>query len=261
MRHEGQLTVSTPLSFQHCRNDDEETSEEEDDEDMDDDDDTNDSGDDADTIADGDDDNISDDEDVNEDDFWIIMHQLSNDDVDILDVFKGYLAMYNQSKGDVLYLKIMEDVAELEVSGMDFKEALAVAIVKNKEAIKLKISNCGDKSSSEEEELGIWCKFAKKRDDWDSCCKWFLKHDCDCGDCPNIGIPKVVAWFAWVFHLMDKNDLVQKIDEMAVKSDDIVEGINFAVERYQEDILEEVSCDKPKHRGITSVWRYIDDTE
>ena len=147
--------------------DDEETSEEEDDED------TNDSGDNADTVADDDDDDdISDDDDVDEDEYWNIMHQFSkeNDNGDILDLFKGYLAMYNQSKGDVLYLKIMEDVTELEASGMDFKQALSVAIDKNKEAIKLKIMNCGEKSPNEEE-LGIWCKFAKKRDDWDSCCK------------------------------------------------------------------------------------------
>ena len=88
--------------------------------------------------------------DNEKEEFWNIMQNLSEENHDdILDIFEGYLALYYQSKGDVLYLKIMGDVCELEGSGMDFRQALAVVINKNKEAIKFKITDCKDKSGSE----------------------------------------------------------------------------------------------------------------
>ena len=106
-----------------------------------------------------------DDEDDEQDNFWTCMHLLleqnDDDDDDILDIFKGYLAMYTQAKNDVLYLKIIDDVNKLETNGMSYNQALINAIVKNKEAIMFKISTCEGKTSAGDEEIEIWCKFAK----------------------------------------------------------------------------------------------------
>ena len=177
------------------------------------------------------------DEDDDKDNFCAIMQLLSvhNDD-DILDIFKGYLAMYTHAKNG--YLKPMDDVDELETNGMTYKQALSDAIVKNKEAMMFKISTCDGKTSAGDEEIGIWCKFAKERDDWESCCRWFLKHECSCEECPKLCVPKLIAWIGSVFHLMDNDDLVQDIVKIVGKGEDKIQGIHLAVEKYQDEILE-----------------------
>ena len=204
-----------------------------------------------------------------EDDFWFSTYvSTKTEDDDILYAFKGYLVVYTESRSDALYLKIMEDVYELESSSnMDFKQALAIAIVKNKEAIMFKISNS---NGDDEEEFVIWSIFAEKQDEWGSCCKWWIgDHGCS-KECPKISISKVLAWYAFIFHLMDKDTLVQEIYEIVEKSSDVMDGINLAVEKYRKAILakyvmvkelwSDAMCrDRLKqHLLIRSVWNYID---
>ena len=168
-----------------------------------------------------------------EEDFWNYVEQIcKEDDCDILEVFKCYLELYQQSRTDALYMKITEDANKLEDSGMDIEESLGAAIENNKEAIKLKISNCGEKTPADE--LWIWCKLAKEPGDWNSFCKTLFDG--------KLTKREIITWFCLLFHLMDKDDLVQKVDKLVQKSKCRADCIDYAVEKYRKDILHEVSC-------------------
>ena len=208
-------------------------------------------------------DHIVDEECEDENNFWMFMYSLSDGYDEFLDLLKSYLLIYTQSKGDILFQKIKDETGELEATGMNFKQALAESIGNNKEAIKFKISDCSDIPSTEE--IGIWCKFAKYQDDWNSCCKWIFKHDCRRNTCPTLGVPKVIAWFGYLLHLMNENDLIQNIAgiiENGVYG--IVDSIILAVEEYKDDILERYDetadllsntlfCNKLHHQGLVDL--------
>ena len=112
----------------------------------------------------------------------------------------------------------MDDTVKLEVGGMGFERALAAAILKNKRMIISKVTRCkldgnvGEISSKkgklsahdydgDNDELEIWCEFARKPvKPW---CKWFKGETCHCENCEGACILKMVAWFAYIFHMIE----------------------------------------------------------
>ena len=205
---------------------------------------------------------------LDEDNFiWYYVYRLSEikDEQHFLDAFTGLLAMYIASKEDDLYQKIMKDANKLEDDGMKFEEAIAVAILKHKKAITIKSNSC--KPSTDEDGIDLWCEFVNK--DAEPWCTLFTGEKCSCKDCENlVSLPKCVAVFVYIFHLMDNDYLIQEIVEKLEEGEDILIP---TVKEYRKDILTRYASVKdllsrcnaaPKHaRTLVLLWKYINDNE
>ena len=148
---------------------------------------------------------------------------------------------------------------------MEFEEAIAVAILKHKNAITLKSNSCKP-STEDEDDLDLWCDLIKN--DAESWCRWNTGEKCSCNDCGNMSLPKMVALFVYLFHLMDKDCLVQMILEKIPAREDVV---GPTVEKHRKFILPKYTsvqellsrCNGvPKHpRSLHQLYKYIMDTE
>ena len=84
---------------------------------------------------------------------------------------------------------------------------MALAVLNNKEGIATKVDSC--KQVDDDGELELWCEFAQK--DVKPCCKWFTGENCSCKNCDNVSMPKTVAWFSYIFHHIEEDDLALEI--------------------------------------------------
>ena len=210
---------------------------------------------------------FDDNERVDEDIYiWYYVYRLSTikDKDHFLDAFTSLLVMYIASKEDDLYQKITKDANKLEDDGMKFEEAMAVANLKHKKAITIKSNSC--KPSSDEDDLDLWCEFVKKdKNPW---CKLFTGEKCSCEDCENNSLPKLVTLFVYIFHLIDKDCLVQEIVEKLEDGEDVLIP---TVKQYRKDIFTRYASVKdllsrcngaPKHaRTLVLLCKYINDNE
>ena len=69
----------------------------------------------------------------------------------------------------------------------------------------MKSNSC--KAPTDDDDLDLSCEFVKK--DAEPWCKWNTGEKCSCNDCENNSLPKLVALFIYIFHLMDNDCLVQ----------------------------------------------------
>ena len=211
--------------------------------------------------------NETDDEDADTGNyFWYVVYQTCeiNDDKHFLEACTGYLDLYVRSKDDVLFQNIMDDTAKFEVAGMKFEEALGVAILRHKQAITVKVNNCKN-SGTENDEHEIWCEFA--RQDAKPWCRWFTGETCVCNDCDNSSMPKMVGWFAYIFHLIEEDDLTLEIADKLEECQDLYHELIPTLESYRKDIMEKYTLVKdlvykPKPpRTLVSLFNYIDENE
>ena len=153
----------------------------------------------------------------------------------------------------------MANVVKLEVNGMTFEEALALAVLNSKEDIARKVDCC---KKSDDGKLEIWCEFAQQ--DVTPWCKWFTGENCSCKTCENVSMPKATAWFAYIFHLIEEDDLALEIAQELEECQDL-HGELIPIDRYRKDILETyaivkdlISNGKLKHpRILVSLWKYV----
>ena len=84
-------------------------------------------------------------------------------------------------------------------------------------------------------------------------------------------MPKVVAYFAHIFHLIEENDLALEIIEKLEDRQDLYDKLTLTVKKYRKDILvkyEIVKDQLSKSNGrlklprmLTSLLNYIDADE
>ena len=214
----------------------------------------------------------------------------------------GYLCLYVRSKDDFLFKSIVDNTTKLEVDGMVFKKALAAAILKHKLSIILKVNRCklhiedgddreispkkrklsvsddedddtdddnDDATSNNDNGLEIWCEFSRKPvKPW---CKWFTGKTCSCENCKSTSILRMVAWFAYLFHLIEEDNLALEISEKLEKCQDLYDELIPTVKKYRKDILVKYanvkdqlsdSDGRVKHpRMLTSLFNYINANE
>ena len=124
--------------------------------------------------------------------FWEYI-VLTTYDSSWLDAFWGYITLYRQSKDDLLYLNIKDEVDKLVNDGeMSFKKAVAVVVETNKEVLTTKAACCEEKTAGDD--LGFWHLFTND------------------GDINNgSSMLKRFERFMEVSHWMDNDELVQTI--------------------------------------------------
>ena len=226
----------------------------------------------------------SDDDNEENNYFWYIVYRnfKTKDDERFLDVCTGLMGLYVRSKQDVLFEEIMNNTSKLEANGMKFEEALAAAVLKHKLSIISKVNRCkldgkdGDKgklSESEDEDDDddddgdeIWCELSQRPvKPW---CKWFSGATCNCKNCNSTCILRMVAWFAYVFHAIEEDDLALEISEKLEKCQDLYDKLIPTVKQYRKDILAKYANVKnestdsdgivERPRKLTGLFNYID---
>ena len=157
----------------------------------------------------------------------------------------------------------MKETDKLEDGGMKIEEALAVAIVKYKKAIQMKMSTCDIASGQEEGELWATIFADKDKNSW---CKWNTGQKCNCKHCPNESMLQIIAWFTYIFHFMGKDRLVQTIvEDVENRGDDICLQAYQAIKEYRVDIMEEYDeapdLADEQQEDVESMLKYIVDNE
>ena len=155
----------------------------------------------------------------------------TKDEDQFLETCAVYLGLYTRSKEDALFQMIMDAVDTLEDGGMKFEEALALAILKYKKAIATKVNSC--KQSGGDGELQLWCAFAEE--DVKPWCKWHSGEKCTCKDCTNVVTrTRMVAFFAYIFHLIEEDSLAMEIAQKLEESKDFCGELIPTVEGYRK---------------------------
>ena len=166
----------------------------------------------------------------------------------------------------------MDDTVKLEVGGMGFERALAAAILDNKQMIISKVTTCkldGEISSKktstygdDNDESRIWCEFARKPvKPW---CKWFKGETCHCENCEGACILKMVAWFTYLFHMIEEDELAMEIIEKLESCEDLYDELIPMIKQYRNDILvkyedvKELDSDGKHSSMLKSLFNYID---
>ena len=204
--------------------------------------------------------------------FWYVVYQTCEikDAEHFFNACAGLMGLYARSKKDVLFQRIMDKTSELEADGMKFEEALAAAVLKHIQAITNKVEICERKSDvGEDEHFEIWCDFAQQ--DVNPWCKWSTGKNCGCDNCENKSMPKVVAYFAYIFYLIEENDLALEIAEKVEDCHDLYDELIPTVKQYRKDILLKYEIVKDQlsksdgrlklPRMLTSLLNYIDENK
>ena len=177
---------------------------------------------------------------------WYVMYQSCDvkNGEHFIEACAGYLGLYARSKDDVLFKSIMDDAARLEVDGMEFEKALASSILKHKLSIISKVNRCkldnkdndlDGESDDDNDELEIWCELSQKPvKPW---CKWFTGETCNCKNCKSTCMLRMVAWYAYLFHFIEEDDLTMMISEKLEKCEDLYDELIPIVNKYRKDIL------------------------
>jgi len=92
-----------------------------------------------------------------------------------------------------------------------------------------------------------------------------------CKNCKSTCMLRMVAWFAYIFHLIEEDDLALEISEKLEKCQDLYDELIPTVKQYRKDLLVKYanvrdqlsdSDGKVKHpRMLTSLFNYIDADE
>tara|TARA_Y100000296_G_scaffold83721_1_gene115398 strand:- start:13 stop:1059 length:1047 start_codon:yes stop_codon:yes gene_type:complete len=216
---------------------------------------------------------------------WYIVYQSckTKDGEHFLEACAGLMGLYVRSKQDVLFEEIMNNTSKLEADGMKFEEALAAAVLKHKVSIILKVNRCkldgkdddkrklSESDDDEDDDDGdeIWCELSQRPvKPW---CKWFSGETCNCKNCKSTCILRMVAWFAYVFHAIEEDDLASKISEKLEKCQDLYDELIPIVKQYRKDILAKYAIVKDKlsdsdgivksPRKLTSLLNYVDENK
>lgn len=211
--------------------------------------------------SDMDDDSTSRDDEVNS--FWYMVYKLSErkDEEHFLESCAALLTMYISSKRDPLFQDIAKQTAELEGVGLDSMEALADATVAQKKAITRKVNRCRRIGSGEgDTESVIWRELADL--DVNPWCKLFTTEKCNCEECAGVfSLSKIVAFFVYVFQLIDNDELAQII----VKTTNVA-GNELNLEHFRGPILRKYDLLKSKviakhPRSLILLNKYLQDIE
>ena len=186
----------------------------------------------------------------------------NNTGSNIFGVLQVYMDLYNKRETDDLYQEILEDVKKAEMT-MTLADALDHAIEKNKDSITESVVSC---RRDDDDGLNLWCTMAQR--DVKPRCKWFTGDECACNECKGTSLLKKVRHFAEIFHAMENDDVVQKIDEVVdERSEDMDrdEAIKQAIEEYKEDIqekyqearnrLKRCNWDENHRKHVTFQWK------
>ena len=81
----------------------------------------------------------------------------------------------------------------------------------------------------------IWCELSRRPvKPW---CKWFSGETCSCKNCKSTCILRMVAWYAYLFHAIEEDDLTLMISEKLGKCQDLYDELIPIVKKYRKDIL------------------------
>ena len=196
--------------------------------------------------------NSTEDEDSSKDDcLWerLAILCFSCENLELLEIFKGYMLLFVKSENDELFQNIISDIAETESLGMKRQNSIIYALRKNKESIVEVVNSCKDDGGS------FWCALKELGGSWD--CHWFTGNECTCINCGGVSIIKITELYIKLFLGMQEDDLIQQIQsdiDVNDKDNELDDVIDKAVDTYEKDILKKLYDAKMKLD--VSHWNY-----
>ena len=142
------------------------------------------------------------------------------------DIFKwlaGILPIYQWSKEDDLFQKLMQDVENAKEKGCSLPDSFKYAVNNNKDAIVAATTSVKD---------GFWAVLRNKVP-MPRGCKWLTGDVCYCEGCFGNSLLTKVRRFVEIFYEMGVDDTIQNI------LDDDGESIEESIKRHKNEIVEE----------------------
>ena len=179
--------------------------------------------------SDAESDNESGDDDIRtvEDDYGLwekfVMSCNRGRKVDIFEWLAGILPLYQWSKKDDLFQKLMQDVENAKEKGCSLPDSFNYAVNNNKDAIVAATTSVTD---------GFWAVLRNKVP-MPRGCKWLTGDVCYCEGCFGNSLLTKVRRFVEIFYEMGVDDTIQNI------LDDDGESIEESIERHKDEIIEE----------------------